>query len=368
MLPKYDNGVPVASLARSIRAVLPTCCIRKRDTPPFLGKIRAALWHHAGYAFLTPHRNTFSLTKQPPPLPYTVTRPGNGRIAWLAIRPRTLSISLAPVIVGSSLAWAEGNTPQWLTFIAALCCAILIQIGTNLHNDAVDCEKGNDLPDRPGPLRVTAAGWVSANTVRRGALGCFGAAFLLGIYLAAVGGWPIVGIGLASLLAGWAYSGGPRPISYTPFGELFVLIFFGLLAVGGSAWLQGLSTQSDVLLAGLVCGLPAAAVLLVNNSRDRQADRRVGRLTLAGLLGQRGATQAYIALMMLPFVLLAIMVGIGHPGALLGLLALPGAFLKARAFQQASNEAALNPLLAGTARSGLLLALLLTTGFLLELT
>ena len=308
------------------------------------------------------------MTKQPPSLPYTVTRPGNGRIAWLAIRPRTLSISVAPVVVGSSLAWAEGSALHWLPFIAALCCAILIQIGTNLHNDAVDCEKGNDLPDRPGPLRVTAAGWVSARIVRRAAFGCFAAAFLLGIYLAAVGGWPIVGIGLTSLLAGWAYSGGPRPISYTPFGELFVLVFFGLLAVGGSAWLQGQPANADVLLGGLICGLPAAAVLLVNNTRDRQADWRVGRRTLAGLLGQRGATQAYIALMMLPFALLAILIGIGHPGALLGLLAMPDAFLKARTFQQATNAAALNPLLAGTARNGLLLALLLTTGLLLELT
>lgn len=307
------------------------------------------------------------MTKQPPPLPYSVARPGISRIAWLAIRPRTLSISVAPVIVGSSLAWAEGSALYLLPFLAALCCAVLIQIGTNLHNDAVDCEKGNDLPDRPGPLRVTAAGWVSASTVRRAALGCFATAFLLGVYLAAVGGWPIVGIGLASLLAGWAYSGGPRPISYTPFGELFVLVFFGLLAVGGSAWLQGLAPGPGVLLAGLICGLPAAAVLLVNNTRDRQADRRVGRLTLAGLLGRQGAMHAYTALMMLPFTLLAILIGVGHPGALLALLALPGAFLKVRDFQLAASEAALNPLLAKTARNGLLLALLLTGGFLLEL-
>lgn len=306
------------------------------------------------------------MTKQPLPLPYSVVRPTPWRIAWLAIRPRTLSISVAPVLVGSSLAWAEGGAFHLLPLLAALFCAMLIQIGTNLHNDAVDYEKGNDLADRPGPLRVTSAGWVAARTVRLAALGCFSGAFLLGIYLAISGGWPIVAIGSASLLAGWAYSGGPRPISYTPFGEVFVLLFFGILAVGGSAWLQGLPPGPGVIIAGLICGLPAAAVLLVNNTRDRQADRRVGRRTLAGILGRSGTTQTYAAMMFLPFLLLALLIGSGHAGALAGILAMPLAFLKVRDFQQAATASALNPLLAGTARSGLLLAMLLTGGLIME--
>ena len=307
------------------------------------------------------------MTKLPPPLAYPLIRPKAWRIAWLAIRPRTLSISVAPVLVGSSLAWTEGSSVHWLALLAALCCATLIQIATNLHNDAVDYEKGNDLPDRPGPLRVTAAGWVTPGTVRRAALGSFAGAFLLGIYLAALGGWPIVAIGLASLLAGWSYSGGARPISYSPFGELFVLFFFGVLAVAGCVWLQGHVPDIATLLAGLICGLPAAAVLLVNNTRDRIADLRVGRHTLAAILSRSGATRTYAAMMLAPFVLLPVLAGLDHSGALLGLLALPNALIKVRAFAAASNDAALNPVLPATARSGLILALLLTVGFLLEL-
>lgn len=316
---------------------------------------------------ILPSRKSIPLSKLPPPLSYPVIRPKAWRIAWLAIRPRTLSVSVAPVLVGSSLAWAAGSSVHWLALVAALCCATLIQIATNLHNDAVDCEKGNDLPDRPGPLRVTAAGWVTPGTVRRAALGSFAAAFLLGIYLAAVGGWPIVGIGLASLLAGWSYSGGPRPISYSPFGELFVLFFFGVLAVGGSVWLQGHAPDLSTLLAGLVCGLPAAAVLVVNNTRDRVADLRVGRRTLAALLSRAGATRAYAFMMLLPFALLPLLAWFGHSGALLGLFALPNALAKVRAFAAASSDPALNPLLPATARCGLILAVLLTAGFLLEL-
>ncbi|MGE5469372.1 MAG: 1,4-dihydroxy-2-naphthoate polyprenyltransferase [Bacteroidota bacterium] len=307
------------------------------------------------------------MTTQPPPLPFPILHPPAWKIAWLAIRPRTLSISVAPVIVGSSLAWAEGSTLHWLPLLAALCCAMLIQIGTNVHNDAVDCEKGNDRPDRPGPLRVTAAGWVKPGAMRRAALGSFAAAFLLGIYLAFQGGWPIIAIGLASLLAGWAYSGGPRPISYTPLGEVFVLFFFGIFAVGGCVWLQGARPGITALLAGLVCGLPAAAVLVVNNTRDRRADLRVGRRTLAALLSRAGATRAYAALMLLPFPLLLVLSTLNHPGALLALLALPNAGRKVRAFERATADSTLNPLLPATARSGLGLALLLSAGLLLEL-
>lgn len=307
------------------------------------------------------------LSKLPPPLAYPVIRPKAWRIAWLAIRPRTLSVSAAPVLAGSSLAWAEGSATHWLPLLAALCCATLIQIATNLHNDAVDCEKGNDLPDRPGPLRVTAAGWVTPVSVRRAALCSFAAAFLLGIYLAALGGWPIVAIGLASLLAGWSYSGGSRPISYTPFGELFVLLFFGIFAVGGCVWLQGRAPDASTLLTGLICGLPAAAVLIVNNTRDRVADLRVGRRTLAALLSRTGATRAYAAMMLLPFALLPILAGLGHATSLLAVLALPNVVRNVRAFAGAASDPALNPLLPATARSGLILALLLTAGFLLEL-
>jgi 1,4-dihydroxy-2-naphthoate octaprenyltransferase len=292
--------------------------------------------------------------------------PGWLTIWWLAIRPRTLTISLAPVLVGSALAFTERSSLAGLPFLAALLGAILIQIGTNLHNDAVDYLKGNDLPDRVGPPRITAAGWVSPQGVQRTALLCFALALLPGAYLVWAGGWPIFLIGCASLLAGWAYSGGPRPISYSPFGELFVLIFFGLLAVAGTYWLQAGLGGPAVWLAGGIVGLPAAAVLLVNNHRDRLSDQRAGRRTLAIYLGAANSARLYAALFGLSFILLAVLACSGHPGALAGALALPLSIQRCRNFCRASSGEAYNQLLAKTAQSGLLLSLLLSIGLLLE--
>ena len=295
-----------------------------------------------------------------------ISQPSSWQVAWLAIRPHTLTISVAPVLVGSSLAWANGSGLLWLPLLAALCCAVLIQIGTNLHNDAVDCEKGNDQMDRLGPLRVTAAGWVPPNTVRLYALGCFVMAFVLGIYLANQGGWPIVAIGLGSLLSGWAYSGGPYPISYSPLGEVFVLLFFGIFAVGGSVWLQGQTPQLDGLFAGIICGLPAAAVLLVNNTRDLDADLRVGRRTLAAVLGRNKVAHFYASLMLLPYLLLIALLTQGHLGGTFALLSIFSTVANIRYFYATKDPAALNPLLGASARSGLFLALLLTLGLLME--
>jgi len=165
-------------------------------------------------------------------------KPGGLRLWLTAARPRTLPLAASPVLVGTSLAWAEGAPQLWAVALAALLAALLIQVGTNLHNDAADFERGADGADRLGPVRVTAAGWATPRQVRLAALLAFAGAFLLGVWLAFVGGWPIVAVGLASLAAGWAYSGGPRPISHSPFGEIFVLAFFGLVAVGGTHYLQ----------------------------------------------------------------------------------------------------------------------------------
>lgn len=293
-------------------------------------------------------------------------RPSLWGIAWQAIRPRTLTLSLSPVLLGTSLAWAQGSPHHWQAFLASLLAACLIQMGTNLHNDAVDFEKGNDQPDRPGPLRVTAAGWVSGTTVKNSAIACFAGAFALGMYLVQVGGWPIVGIGLAALWAGWSYSGGSRPISYSPLGEVFVLAFFGFAAVLGAAWLQGSFPNAISGLAALICGLPAAAVLLVNNTRDRDADQRVGRRTLAVLLGQKGATQVYRGLMLTPYGLLILLAGQGFFATLLGLFALPAAWHHSQQFRLALTPKELAPLLPATAKNGFLLSLLTSLGFLVS--
>ena len=189
--------------------------------------------------------------------------------------------------------------------LAALVASTAIQLGTNLHNDAADSERGGDGPDRVGPLRVTASGLLSARAVKRGACACFGLAALLGLYLIAVGGWPILLLGAASIAAGWAYTGGPWPIAYTPLGELFVIAFFGVGAVCGTFWLCTATLDAPALAAGLALGLMTGAVLLVNNFRDVEADARVGRRTLAIVAGPRGTAWIFAGLMLAPYALLA---------------------------------------------------------------
>ena len=222
---------------------------------------------------------------------------------WLAARPKTLTIAISPVILGTTLAWLEGgHIDSWL-FALTLLAAVLIQAGTNLHNDAAD-EKA-DCVGRLGPTRVSAQGLLPAEKVRRAAYLCFAAAMLIGLYLVWRGGWPILVIGLASIAAGLAYSAGPRPISHTPLGELFVVLFFGLAGVIGTYWLQMHAVSARAVLGGLVVGLPAAAVLLVNNTRDVMQDAAAGRFTLAMWLGRKRATWAYAAMLLLPYLLLA---------------------------------------------------------------
>jgi 1,4-dihydroxy-2-naphthoate octaprenyltransferase len=288
-----------------------------------------------------------------------------GRVWWTAIRPRTLSLAVSPVLVGTALAWAEGNALHWPALLAAMACALLIQIGTNLHNDVVDFERGNDRPDRVGPLRVTAAGWVSPRAMHRVTAWTFGLAALLGLYLVWLGGWLILLAGVASLLAGWAYSGGPRPVSHTPLGEVFVLVFFGWVAVMGSYWLQSGQLSLEAWLCGTVLGLPAAAVLLVNNYRDLEDDLRSGRQTLVARVGRPGAQTLYTAMMLMPFATVLVLATRGHLGALLALLVLPYAILLTRRLRHNPSGLSLNALLAATARISLVLGLLLSLGVLL---
>lgn len=292
-----------------------------------------------------------------------VAMPRGWRLWWIAARPRTLSMAVAPVLVGCALAWAESGQMRLLPAALALICAILIQVGTNLLNDAADFERGNDQPDRLGPLRVTAAGWASPRAVRQAAKRVFAAAGLAGLALVWLGGPMILGVGLASLVAGWAYSGGPRPISYTPFGELFVLAFFGVVAVGGTYYLQTGAWSAVALLGGAALGLMAAAVLMVNNYRDLPGDLAVGRRTLAACLGRRGARAAYGLMLWLPFALLPWLAHgpLARPGAWLALAALPAAGAAWRGLRT-RRGAALNLVLAQTAQAQFIYALLLAVG------
>jgi len=292
-----------------------------------------------------------------------LSSPGQSWVVWwTAIRPRTLSIAATPVVVGCALAWADGAPHMWQVLLATLACALLIQVGTNLHNDVADFERGTDRPDRVGPLRVTAAGWVQPASVRRAARASFALALVLGLYLVVQGGWPILLAGLASLLAGWSYSGGERPISHTAWGEVFVLVFFGIVAVAGSHWLQHGDALVDALLCGAIVGLPAAAVLLVNNFRDVENDLRSGRRTLAARLGDLGSQRAYAAMVLLPVALAGVLALQGRTGVLLVALAAPYAWSLLPRLQRSAGGAALNALLGATARLGLILGVLLSVG------
>jgi 1,4-dihydroxy-2-naphthoate octaprenyltransferase len=290
---------------------------------------------------------------------------------WLlAIRPKTLSLSIAPVMVGTALAWSQTGRLAWGPLLATLVAALSIQIGTNLHNDAADFERGADGPDRLGPDRVTATGLLSASAVRWGSHLSFALALALGIYLVLIGGWPILALGLASLAAGYAYTGGPAPLAYRPVGELFVFLFFGLGAVAGTYWLQVGAGSMEAgsgagltvaLLAGSALGLPAAAVLIVNNYRDRDGDRRVGKNTLAVWLGRPAIRWLYaLAMLSPPLLSLPLLAG---PSSLLPWLALPLAVVLVRQLWRAPIDAGLNRMLANTARWQLLFALLLSVAF-----
>lgn len=271
--------------------------------------------------------------------------------AWfLACRPKTLSVSLSPVLVGTAVAWHDTAILLWLPLLAAALGAAFIQIGTNLFNDVGDFLRGTDTPDRLGPKRATAEGWLTAGKVKAGAWLSFALAFLCGIYLVWHGGWPIVAIGLASLAAGWAYTGGPKPIAYGPLGEIFVFIFFGLVAVGGSYYLQTLTLIPMALLAGALVGIHAAAVITVNNYRDLDGDAKNGKNTLAVRLGRPPIRRLYTAQMLAPY-------------ALLPLLSLPLALKLIQRFHHEAPGPVFNAILAATAGLQLAFAILLSLAF-----
>lgn len=286
---------------------------------------------------------------------------------WLlTARPKTLSLSLTPVMVGSALAWAEQNTLNGSVLVTIILSALCIQIGTNLHNDAADFERGADTPDRLGPQRATAQGWLSASQVKRAALMSFSLAFLLGIYLVMIGGWPIVWLGLLSLAAGYAYTGGPKPIAYSPLGECFVFLFFGLAAVGGTYYLHTHSLNVYAGLCASAIGLLAAAVLVVNNYRDRDTDMRSGKHTLAVLMGRQATRWLYALLIASPFLILLPLYSLSSLGSLLPWLSLPlGIYLIHQLFR-APIDSGLNRLLAGTAQYQLLFGILLSLALLLS--
>lgn len=214
----------------------------------------------------------------------------------LAARLKTVGLSLTPVLCGTWIATHGHNVNLALAICAAL-SALAIQVGTNLWNDAADAERGTDTEERLGPPRMTAMGLLDGSQVKSAAHLAFATAIIAGLPLVAAGGWPVISIGLSSLLLGYAYSMGPLPLSHTPLGELIVVLFFGVIAVTGTAYVMGADPGREGIVAGLMMGLPSGGVLLLNNHRDRRTDEAAGRMTLAIIADVDGAKIIYAALL-----------------------------------------------------------------------
>ena len=213
---------------------------------------------------------------------------------WIpASRPKTLPAAVAPVLMGTAIAAGDGVLHVGAA-VAALLGAILIQIGTNFANDYFDFVKGTDTEERIGPQRATAAGLVAPATMRNAFLLVFGLAVLLGIYLVWRAGWPIVWIGLASVACGILYTGGPKPLAYVGLGDVFVIVFFGPVATGGTYFVQALQWSEASLIAGFGPGLIATGLLTVNNLRDIEGDAKAGKRTLAVRFGSTFAKTEYV--------------------------------------------------------------------------
>jgi len=290
---------------------------------------------------------------------------GSARIWFMAARPRTLPAAVAPVLVGTALAAAD-DVFHPLTFAATLIGAIFIQVGTNLSNDYSDARRGADAEDRLGPVRVTAGGLVPPRQVLVATYASFGVAVLVGCYLVAVAGPELLLVGAASILAGVLYTGGPRPYGYEGLGEVFVFLFFGIVAVTGSYFVQTEDLIWEAFVLAVPVGLLAAAILLVNNIRDVDTDRRAGKRTLAVRLGRARARTAYAAsvLAAFPLALVPWIEGSLGPTLLLPLAALPLAFPVIGTVRNRTDGPSLNQALANTGLLQLTFCVLLAGGLL----
>ena len=290
------------------------------------------------------------------------------RIWLMAARPRTLPAGIAPVLVGTALAITEG-TFRAGAFIAALLGAIFIQVGANLSNDYSDARRGADTEDRLGPVRVTAGGLVPPKQVLVATYVSFGVAVVCGIYLVVIAGWVILAIGAASILAGVLYTGGPRPYGYEGLGDLFVFLFFGLVAVTGSYYAQVEHLEWEAFALAVPVGLLAAAILDVNNIRDAPTDARVGKRTIAVRVGRRRARNLYAAEVYFALLALVVIWCISNDldaWILLPWLLLPLAAPLVRTVRQHSDGPTLNQALAQTGMLQLAFCLLLSAGLLLS--
>jgi 1,4-dihydroxy-2-naphthoate octaprenyltransferase len=285
----------------------------------------------------------------------------------MAARPRTLPAAVAPVLVGTALAGYAGVF-HVLRFVAALLGAILIQVGTNLSNDYSDARRGADAEDRLGPVRVTAGGLVPPRQVLIATYVTFALAVLAGVYLIVVAGWQLLLVGAASILAGVAYTGGPKPYGYEGLGEVFVFLFFGIVAVAGSYFVQVRHLSWEAFALAVPVGLLAAAILVVNNVRDIDSDRRAGKRTLAVRLGRDRTRTVFAVVVYMAYLLTPVTWIFGPPRAwvLLPWLTLPLAVRVVKVVRNHADGPTLNQALAQTGMLQLAFCVLLSAGLLLS--
>ena len=287
--------------------------------------------------------------------------------AWmLATRPRTLPAAVSPVMVGTAMAVADGKF-EFMPAFAALLGALLLQIGVNLANDYFDFKKGIDTSERLGPVRVTQSGLIPPDRVRLAMIIIFSGALAVGLYLTAVAGWPVLIVGMACMLASLAYSGGPFPLASHGLGDLFVFIFFGLVAVCGTYYVQALQVTTQVLWLSVPVGFLITAIIVVNNLRDIPTDQKSGKNTLAVILGERGTKLEYLLLVIGAYIMPAAFFFSGgfSVWVLLPLISIPMSIPNIIAVHKDKGPS-LNQVLAKTAALSLVFSLLLAAGLVIS--
>ncbi len=284
------------------------------------------------------------------------------KIWMIAIRPKTLPAAAAPVIVGSGMAFADGGF-RFGIFLACLLSALLLQIGSNLANDVFDYEKGADQGKRFGPVRVTQAGLLTPEDVKRGMLVVLSLSIFLGLYLIFIGGWPILILGGAAILSAIAYTGGPFPLGYHGLGDIFVFVFFGLAAVTGTYYVQLLTVTAPIWWMAVAMGLLTVSILVVNNLRDIENDRQANKRTLAVRFGERFSRLEYLFCMLGAYIIPGALWGAGKLPilSLVIFFTIPLSMRLVKAIYTDTGRE-LNKTLAGTGRLELVYALCFTLG------
>lgn len=286
--------------------------------------------------------------------------------SWiLASRPKTLPAAVSPVLIGSSLAYHDGKF-NIIAALIALLCSLLIQIGTNFVNDLYDHLKGSDGEERVGPTRALASGWISIRQMKTAIFLTFGTTFLLGLYLVYLAGWPILFVGILSIASGYAYTAGPYPLAYNGLGDLFVFVFFGVVATVGTYYVQALQLTELAFIASFPAGALITNILVVNNYRDIQEDRSNNKNTLAVILGKRFAQFQYFTLMIIAYSIPIIIYFVyeNEVWILLPILSIPIG-IKLFSMLLKLNGIALNRTLELTAKLSVLFSVLFSIGFLL---